>query len=161
MAGFEEQLNAILGDPQAMSQIVSMARSLTGGGSSGPAGTPEPPPPPPEGFEPVEPPPPAAPPPELSELRGLLEGLSGGADGPLSLLGGLDPALVERALRILSGYRAGDDRKAALLTALKPFLKEERQAKIDRAVAIARLSRLVRAALQLFGKEDTDHGPVL
>ena len=34
MAEFEEKLNAILGDPEAMGQIVSIAKALTGEGQS-------------------------------------------------------------------------------------------------------------------------------
>ena len=47
----------------------------------------------------------------------------------------------------------------ALLTAMKPFLKPERYAKVDKAVQIARLSRVIRAAFQLFkksGEEEAD-----
>ena len=44
----------------------------------------------------------------------------------------------------------------ALLNALRPFVREERYAKLDKAIQIARLSRLIRSALDLFraAKED-------
>ena len=58
--------------------------------------------------------------------------------------------LLSAALRLVQEYHAADDRKAALLLALKPFLKEERYAKVDQAVKIARLSRVIRVAFQLF-----------
>ena len=77
---------------------------------------------------------------------------------PLSLLGDLDPALIQKALRLFSEYRSTDDRKVALLNALKPFLKEERLAKLDQAVQIAKLSRLIRTAFLLFQKEGSDDG---
>ena len=80
------------------------------------------------------------------------------ATPPLSLLGDLDPALVQKGLRLFSEYSAADDQRAALLSALKPFLKEERQAKVEKAVRLARLSRVVRTAFQLFQKEGSDHG---
>ena len=100
---------------------------------------------------------------DWSALLGALRGLSGGDTGagsssPLSLLGDLDPALVQKGLRLFSEYSAADDQRAALLSALKPFLKEERQAKVEKAVRLARLSRVVRAAFQLFQKEGSDHG---
>lgn len=41
-----------------------------------------------------------------------------------------------------------DGKTAALLAALRPFLKEPRREKLDRAIQIARMTRLVRAALQ-------------
>ena len=43
MAELEDKLNAILGNPEAMGQIMSLAQSLTGGAGGGA----EPPPPPP------------------------------------------------------------------------------------------------------------------
>ena len=44
---------------------------------------------------------------------------------------------------------------SALLNALKPFVKEQRYAKIDKAVQIAKLSRMIRMALDMFrAKED-------
>ena len=47
-----------------------------------------------------------------------------------------------------------EDRNAALLNALRPFLREERRARLDRALQIARMARLVRVALgSLGGKE--------
>jgi hypothetical protein len=46
----------------------------------------------------------------------------------------------------MSEYGRGDDQKANLLMALKPFLKPERAAKIARAVQIARISRVIKAA---------------
>jgi len=48
----------------------------------------------------------------------------------------------------------------ALLNALKPFVKPERYAKVDKAVQIAKLARVIRVAFQLFqsrreeGKDD-------
>ena len=58
-------------------------------------------------------------------------------------------------MRLLKEYRAGDDRNAALLAALRPFLRKERYARLDRAIQIARLSRVLRVAFQsLSGKEE-------
>ena len=42
MSELEEKLENILGNPQAMAQIMSLAQSLNGGGSPPPAGTGEP-----------------------------------------------------------------------------------------------------------------------
>ena len=36
MAEFEDKLHAILGDPEAMGQIVSIAKALTGDGAASP-----------------------------------------------------------------------------------------------------------------------------
>lgn len=136
MAQWEEQLNQILGDPQAMGQIMSLAQSLSGKQEEHQ----EEPPDQAEGSE-------AAPPPVEEE------------PSPLSALAGLDPKLLQMGMGLLSEYSAQDDKKTALLAALKPFLKPERQEKMDQAVRIARLTRVIRTALKMFrdrGEEEDD-----
>ena len=86
---------------------------------------------------------------DWSSLLGLLGG-NGEDSTPLSALAGLDPRLLQAGIRLFSEYSAADDRKVALLTALKPFVKPERYAKVDRAVQIAKLARVIRVAFQLF-----------
>ncbi len=137
MSELEDKLSAILGNPQAMSQIMSLAQSL-GGGSAAPA----PPPqtqstPTPQEIAPEEQRAPSGQ--NAPDLSALLGGLSGG--------NGLDPKLMAMAGRIMEEYQSGDDGKAALLQALRPFVKERRYAKLDKAVQIARLSRVIRIAL--------------
>ena len=114
MAELEEKLNAILSDPQAMGQILSAARALSG-----------------------------------QEEDAAAEAGTGDAD-PLSALGQLDPKLLQLGMQLLSEYTGSDNRQAALLEALKPFLRPERQAKVDQAVKIARLSRVLRTGLKFF-----------
>lgn len=136
MAQWEEQLNQILGDPQAMGQIMSLAQSLSGKQEEHQ----EEPPDREEGSE-------TAPPPVEEE------------PSPLSALAGLDPKLLQMGMGLLSEYSAQDDKKTALLAALKPFLKPERQEKMDQAVRIARLTRVIRTALKMFrdrGEEEDD-----
>ena len=126
MAELEEKLNAILGDPRAMGQIMELARSLSGGEEgTGKSGGPDQP----------------AAEPEASREAG---------PDPSAQLGQLDPDAVRRGMRLLLARGGEDSRSAALLSALKPFLKEERYAKVDQAVKIARLSRVIRVAFQLF-----------
>ena len=134
MAELEEKLNAILGDPNAMGQIMALARSLGGGGGTG-----EPNSPPPEPGE--TPPPPPASQPEVPDLS--------------ALLGQVDPRLMQMGRSLLKNCKERDDRNAALLAALRPFLRKERYARLDRAIQIARLSRVLRVAFQsLSGKEE-------
>lgn len=131
MSEFEEKLSAILGDPTAMAQIMSLAQEL--GGGSGAASTA----------------PPAAPP----------AGSDGAADlgALLSSFGEPDPQLLQKGAQLLSRLSGSEDERAALLLSLKPFLKEERRVKVDRAVRIARLSRVLRVAFTLLrGKEEED-----
>ena len=137
MAEFDEKLNSILGNQDAMSQIMALARSLSGDGGRPAAGPETAQPAPPAGPEgtpasPAErgqPAPAAAPMPDLS-----------------SLLGQLDPSMIQMGMRLFQEYQGSDDRNAALLAALRPFLKEDRRAKLDRALQIARVTRLIRVA---------------
>ncbi len=116
MAEFDEKLNSILSNPDAMSQIMQLAQSLGGGG--------------PQQSE--SPPPPAPPPPS-----------GGGGDLLSSLAGGLDPKLISRFLPLiqeLGGQRDSNARN--LLYALRPYLRAERQEKVERALQLARLFHL-------------------
>lgn len=129
MAEFDDKLNSILSNPDAMAQIMQLAQSLSGGTEGG--GTAGPPPPPQSGGpsagagrQPSQPPP------------------SGG--DPLSALaGGLDPQLLMRFLPLLRELGGQQDSNARqLLYALQPYLKPERQEKVERALQLARLFRI-------------------
>lgn len=133
MSEFEDKLQSILGNPEAMDQIMSIARSLGGEPPSREGSTPS------EGLIPHA----------LSSTS---------ATGDLfSSLSGLDPRLLQIGMRLLSEYNRDDDQTVALLTALQPFVRQERYAKVDRALQIAKLSRLVRVALEVFRKGDAEH----
>jgi len=122
MGGFEDKLNAILNDQDAMGQIMALAQSL---GKQEPT---------------VQ----AAKDEYMPEAgRGEQIDVQDTPD-PSNLLGELDPRMVQMGMRLLQEYNRGDDKNAALLHALRPFVKEERFAKVDRAIQIARLSRVVR-----------------
>ena len=182
MAEFDDKLNSLLSNPEAMDQIMKMAQSLMGGGqtqesgtapvSGGAAGVGGPPPagawsppqsggsppsqsgpvnagtPPGQGWWPPNAggphtgswgPPPASPP------MGGQSGFS--APGPdlsfLSGLGSIDPktiAALVPVLRELGGTQDSNARR--LLMALRPYLKPERQDKVERALQLARLFRV-------------------
>ena len=113
MAEFDEQLNNILSNPNAMSQIMQLAQSLSGGQE-----------------RPTAPPPPQA---KQSSPPDLLS----------SLTGGIDPKLMARLLPLIPELGSQQDSNArALLYALRPYLKEERQEKVERALQLARLFHL-------------------
>ena len=133
MSEFEDKLQSILGNPEAMDQIMSIARSLGGEPSPQEESTPS------EALFP--------------------QGISStpGTGDLFSSLSGLDPRLLQIGMHLLSEYNRNDDRTVALLTALQPFLRQERYAKMDRAVQIAKLSRLIRVALDAFRKGDEEH----
>lgn len=115
MAELEEKLGAVLNNPQAMEQIMALARSLN---SASPSST-------------------QSPPPEEAP-----EAEEGGLD--------FDPRLMEIGMKALSAYRDSDNSKAALLRALRPFVKEERVKKIDQAVQIAKITKAIRVVLDSF-----------
>lgn len=104
MAELEDKLNAILGNPEAMGQIMSLAQSLTGGAGGG--AEPPPPPPSPAGGG------------DLAALLGqadprmlrvgmeVLQAYQSGEDKSIALLSALRPFLqpehqdrIDRALR--------------------------------------------------------------
>ena len=125
MAEFDDKLNSILSNPDAMSQIMQLAQSLSG---PGPGNEPPSAPPPP--------PPQQAAPPSPAGGGDLFSSLS-------SLAGGMDPKLLTRLLPLiqeLGGQR--DSNARALLYALRPYLKEEKQEKVERALQLARLFHL-------------------
>lgn len=136
MAEFDDKLNSILSNPDAMSQIMQLAQSLGGGGQ------PSAPPPSQSGQSGTSaswgPPPPqqtASPPPSMGSGGDLLSSLMGG--------GGLDPGLLSRLLPLiqeLGGQRDSNARN--LLYALRPYLRSDRQEKVERALQLARLFHL-------------------
>ena len=147
MSELEEKLESILGNPQAMAQIMSLAQSLNGSGSAASGGDgaqAQPQEPTSDGASPPAPPVTAAAQPPASA------GSSAGGLG--SLLGGLDPNMLSAAASLLGQFNGSgdDDRRVALLTALRPFVREQRYARLDKAIHIARLSRLIRSGLDLF-----------
>lgn len=134
MGQWEEKLGAILNDPQAMGQIMSLAQSLGGQGAAQAA-------------------PKAAP--QAEETPGESAGEAGAAPGEgwaqVSAQPDapeLDPRLMAAGMRALSVWNDPNDPRAALLQALRPFLKEERRGKLDKAIRVTRLSKAVRAALE-------------
>lgn len=129
LAEFDEKLNNILANPDAMAQIMQLAQSLGGGQPSEAA-----PPPAQPAQAPVSPPSPA--------------GAAPGPDLLSSLAGGLDPGLLMKLLPLVQELGGQQDSNARqLLYALRPYLKSERQEKIERALQLARLFHLGRKFL--------------
>ena len=111
MSELEDKLNSLLSDPAGMAQVVQLAQQLSGS----------------MGSQPPQPPP--SPPPESPPNAG----------GVGSLLGGLDMQTIARSLPMLQALTADQSHSTQLLNALKPYLKEEKQAKVERAARLARL----------------------
>jgi hypothetical protein len=128
MSELEDKLNKILSSPADMEKIMGIARSLSGsmGGDAG-----------------------------VSDGAPSTQAVSSGL-GSLDLsalsstLGNLDPKVFRLMNRLVSEYGSGKNDKAELLNAIKPYLKEDRRAKVDRAVEIAKLAKLAKVAFAEF-----------
>ena len=128
MAEFDDKLNQLLSDPDSMAQIMRLAQSLSGDSQEGggTTGQREPPPQAPPQHPHQEPPP-----------------QNGGGDLLSSLTGGVDPKLLMRLLPLIQELGGQQDSNARnLLYALRPYLKPERQEKVERALQLARLFHL-------------------
>lgn len=101
---------------------------------------------------------------EMEKIMGLARSLSDSMktpdDKPADVekaafsLGDLDPKMFRLMSRLMGEYSGHSDDKTALLTAMKPYLREERQKTVDRAVELARLAKLARIAFtELSGDE--------
>ena len=131
MAEFDDKLNELLSNPDSMAQIMRLAQSLSGDSQGGGAGEQEPPPRSAPQHHHQEPPP-----------------QNGGGDLLSSLTGGVDPKLLMRLLPLIQELGGQQDSNARnLLYALRPYLKPERQEKVERALQLARLFHLGRKFL--------------
>ena len=115
MEDMDSKLNAMLNDPAAMARIIQMAQQLSGGAAQASP----PPPPPPQGA----PPPPA----------------DGGGKGGAKIMFSKLFRPAARFLPLLQDLRQSNSQTTQLLYALRPFLKEEKQPKVERAAKLAHL----------------------
>lgn len=136
MSEFEEKLNALLSNPDAMSQVMNLAQSLNLGGSGGA----------PEENAERQPPPPA-------DSGGAAAGIPnlGNLAGLGSLFGQIDPNLIQKLIPLISELTSGDDERLQLLYALRPFLKPERRGKVEQAARTARLIHVGKKLLKDMG----------
>ena len=125
MDELERALRAVLDDPAQLRELRELAGSM---GFSVPQAQPESAPAP----TPPEPEPLPAPPPAQAAFQ--------------------QQPLPEPAAAMLRQAGKMDKKLAALLLALKPFLRKERQEKIDRALHAARLASLASLALKNRGR---------
>ena len=120
MEGMEQTIGNILSDPNAMSQIISLAQSLGLGA------------PKPDAHKPPE-----SPNPPLQSQPSMP---NADLDGFMNML------------RTLTASGAMHHKHAALFQALRPYLSQHRQQKLDQAMQIARLSQLAGLALRQSGQ---------
>jgi len=143
---FEEKLNAILSNPQAMAQVANLAQSLNLGANSG---TEAPPTDNHSGDTSSTPPNQGA-----NFFDNLGSGL-GDLAGLGNLLGQVDPALLQKLLPLVRELLQGNanDQRMQLLYALQPFLKPERREKVERAAKAAKLLHMGKKFLINTGDE--------
>lgn len=143
MDDLNQQISQLLSDPNSIRQLQNVMSSLgLGGGASQPQAAPS------------SPPPQSAPSgPDLSALAGALGALGGGkqsqAPSPLGL--GTDSLAMAAKLAPLLGQLNQEDDSTRLLQALRPMLSEARQQKIDEAMKILQLMRLLPMLRELGG----------
>ncbi|MCD8143271.1 MAG: hypothetical protein LUD83_08375 [Clostridiales bacterium] len=135
MEDFEEKLNTILSSPETMGQIMALANSISGK---------------PEGAAPAQE---GQVQPQEAPAQPPQGGAAQQTGDMLSLLQGLDPSMLTKLAALYREYTRGEDEKAALLTAMRPFLRPERQEKVEKALQITRISRVIQAAFGLFREE--------
>lgn len=133
MAGFEEQLNSILSNQSAMNQIMALARSLSG-----------------DQQKPQQP----SETPSGEETDTYVPAAEEKAPDLSALLSQIDPGMLQAGMDVLRQVQSTDDRNTALLNALRPFLREDRQARLDRALQLARMTKLIRVALGALGGKE-------
>ena len=123
MDGIEQKLGAILSDPASMSKIMELAKGL-GLNSAAPDGASTPT----AAAESSPDPAPAAAAPTATT-------------SPMAGLGALLSSI---------GNQAPDDKQTALLKALRPYLRPERQDRLDRAIQTAKMVKTAKQAMKQF-----------
>jgi hypothetical protein len=106
MADFDEKLNSLLSNPEAMGQIMQLAQSLGGSFDAPQQDVPAYSPPPPPDSNPF---------------------------------GGTDFSALIRLLPLLQELGGQNANARALLLAMRPYLRAERQEKVEQALQLARL----------------------
>ena len=113
MSELQDKLNSLLSDPAGMAQVVQLAQQLSSTMEPSAAPTPQ-------SGAPTPPPSPNPPP-------------------STALPGGIDLGTVSRFLPMLQALSSDQSHSMQLLNALRPYLKDEKQGKVERAARLARL----------------------
>lgn len=134
MEDMAQQINQILSDPDSMQQLQSVISSLGLGGGQGAV----------QPQAQAQPPAQQAPAPAAPDLSALLGALGGGQGQPAgSALA--NPQLLGAMTKLmpLLGQAGREDDSTRLLRALRPLLGPERQKKVDEAMKILQMMRLL------------------
>ena len=120
MGELEDKINSILSSPEEMEKIMGIARSLSENAS---------------GTEPS---------------RSSSAASEPTSFDPSALLDGLDPKMLGTIGKLMGELNHTSNEKTAVLRSIKPFLKKERQEKLDRASELARMAKLAKTAFSEF-----------
>ena len=118
MEDMGEKIRSILSDEESMKQISELAEMLSAGMDSTQS----------------------APPNSVPDLSSLLSGMTGGN----SSSGDIDISKMMQLMSAVSGAGA-DDKSTALISALKPYLSEQKQKKADKAIKLLKLLAIFSA----------------
>ena len=132
MADFDEKLNQILSNPDAMAQIARLAQSLNGSPEASASAT-----------ESGVPPPASANAPPTRNVSGAADAFTPDASGPSAPFEAVtdDGSSIAQFLPLLQEL-GGDSDARRLLYALRPYLRPQKQEKVERALHLARLFRV-------------------
>ena len=110
MDDVNEKLNALLSDPGSMAQIMQLAQQLSGSMGG-----------------------------DTAQTVAAASQAASPSPPPPAPLGGLDPQTIARYLPLLQELTRDTSQTTQLLYALRPFLKDGKQNKVERAARLARL----------------------
>ncbi|MCL2082331.1 MAG: hypothetical protein FWH04_03720 [Oscillospiraceae bacterium] len=130
MDGFDEKIQKILNDPGALASIAQFAKGLNLNQNDTTAS--------PEAH---------------AEKKSAQEANSapGGLGGITEILGDIDPKMLRGLGEIMGELQGKDDRRIALLSALKPYVRAERRSKMDRAAQIVTIAKAMRRGWGILG----------
>lgn len=157
MEDMASALGSLLNNPQTMQQIMNLANQLgLGGDGAAPAADAQPPAAPPP-AQPAQPQ--AQPVPPLQNLFTPPPAQPAAPNAAANLLGSLDVNTIAKVSQILQGLNTRDS-NVELLLALKPHFGEKRQKKVDDAIRIMQLVKMLPLLKEtgifgnLFGGDD-------
>lgn len=126
MGELEDKLNSILSSPAEMEKIMGIARSLSQSSFS-----------------------------EPDRQDNSANNESERTDKS-DLFGGIDPKMLTVMTRLMGSMNNSSSEKAAVINTIKPFLKKERQQKLDEAAKLARMAKLAKIAFSEFSGGEQD-----
>ncbi len=144
MDQMEQKLGAILSDPASMSKIMELARGL---GLNPQSAQPESAPG--QSAQAQTYPSPAQAQPAPAAQASFATSASGQPQGNPFAAQGLGGNPIGTLLSAM-GNQGGDDKQTLLLKALRPYLRAERQERLDRAIQTARMVRIAKQAMKQF-----------